>query len=107
MDAADLAEVSGDHVVLMWPDVEYGKRICQGLLGLKRPRPDEWEVFDHLAPHDQIHPKFRAVDVSRVVQINGMTILLMVYPEHFSAAARKYETGRKRQKAKGGPYGAT
>lgn len=107
MEAEDLREFSGEVVVLMWPNKDYGKRVCQGRLLQTKKAPDEWELYDYLAPHDQIHPKFRAKDVSRVVKINDMALLLMVYPEQFSAAARKYEILRRRQEAKGGPYGKT
>ena len=105
MEAEDLREFARETDVLLRPNKDYGMRVCQGRLMHTRPRPDEWELYDYLAPHDQIHPKFRAKDVSRVVQVNDIALLLMVYPEQFSAAARKYEIVRRRQESKGGPYG--
>ena len=106
MDTKELNEFAGDPVVLMWPYTDYGKRVCQGRLLRARVKPDEWELWDSMAPHDYIHPKFRANDVGRVVTINDNHILLMVYPEDFSAVARKSELLRRRQLARGGPYGA-
>ena len=107
MDIADLALLNQQKVILMWPDESYHKTVFQGLLGLKRSRPDEWEVFDDLAPHDTVHPRFRAKDVSRMVEINGNKMLLMVHPEEFSGAASKSVRRRKALERKGGPYGKT
>ena len=105
MEADDLALLNKQQVILMWPQSSYHKTLYQGILGLKRPRPDEWEVFDPLAAHDEVHPRFRAKDVSRVVEINGNKVLLMVYPDEFSAAAVKSVERRETLESRGGAYG--
>ena len=107
MDIADLALLNEQRVILMWPDESYHKTVFQGKLELKRPRPDEWEVFDDLAPHDAVHPRFRAKDVARMVVLNGNKVLLMVHPEEFSASASKSVRRREALESKGGPYGKT